>query len=219
MTANTLEQHILSIVCSVFDAYSAVLFLPSENGEEHYLAASFSLGEGVEQGAMLSSGSLVDWIIRNRQQMLVPNFDQHKHKLGYYREGEEAGIKAFMGCPVPTGGALCVDSKRQYSFTDRDYKLLQLFAELVSRQQASKGRQEMAGDIPRYFAELAIDKEKIAEAAKLISSSRIMCVPWSMPRASTTAHSLRWMFPARATVWNASPPAWCWRTASPWSCP
>ena len=50
-----------------------------------------------------------------------------------------------MGCPVPTGGALCVDSKRQYSFTDRDYKLLQLFAELVSRQQASKGRQEMAG--------------------------------------------------------------------------
>ena len=68
MTANTLEQHILSIVCSVFDAYSAVLFLPSENGEEHYLAASFSLGEGVEQGAMLSSGSLVDWIIRNRQQ-------------------------------------------------------------------------------------------------------------------------------------------------------
>ena len=137
MTANTLEQHILSIVCSVFDAYSAVLFLPSENGEEHYLAASFSLGEGVEQGAMLSSGSLVDWIIRNRQQMLVPNFDQHKHKLGYYREGEEAGIKAFMGCPVPTGGALCVDSKRQYSFTDRDYKLLQLFAELVSRQQAS----------------------------------------------------------------------------------
>ena len=77
---------------------------------------------------MLSSGSLVDWIIRNRQQMLVPNFDQHKHKLGYYREGEEAGIKAFMGCPVPTGGALCVDSKRQYSFTDRDYKLLQLFA-------------------------------------------------------------------------------------------
>ena len=159
MTANTLEQHILSIVCSVFDAYSAVLFLPSENGEEHYLAASFSLGEGVEQGAMLSSGSLVDWIIRNRQQMLVPNFDQHKHKLGYYREGEEAGIKAFMGCPVPTGGALCVDSKRQYSFTDRDYKLLQLFAELVSRQQASKGRQEMAGDIPRYFAELAVIQE------------------------------------------------------------
>ena len=35
MTANTLEKHILSIVCSVFDAYSAVLFLPSVNGEEH----------------------------------------------------------------------------------------------------------------------------------------------------------------------------------------
>ena len=110
-------------------------------------------------GMLVVLDSVFNRIIRNRQQMLVPNFDQHKHKLGYYREGEEAGIKAFMGCPVPTGGALCVDSKRQYSFTDRDYKLLQLFAELVSRQQASKGRQEMAGDIPRYFAELAVIQE------------------------------------------------------------
>ncbi|MFR8276545.1 MAG: GAF domain-containing protein [Desulfovibrio fairfieldensis] len=96
------------------------------------------------------------WIIRNRQPLLVPNFDQRQSNLGYYADGEEASIKAFMGCPVPTGGALCVDSKRQYSFSDKDHKILQLFAELISRQQGSRGRQELAGDIPRYFAELGV---------------------------------------------------------------
>lgn len=61
-----------------------------------------------------------------------------------------------MGCPVPTGGALCVDSKRQYSFSDKDHKILQMFAELIARQQGSRGRQELAGDIPRYFADLGV---------------------------------------------------------------
>ena len=106
--------------------------------------------------AILPVRGLVGWIIRNRQPLLVPNFDQRQSNLDYYEGGEEASIKAFMGCPVPTGGALCVDSKRQYSFSDRDHKILQLFAELISRQQGSMGRQELTGDIPRYFAELGV---------------------------------------------------------------
>lgn len=157
MSSNTLEKHILSIVCSVFDAYSAVLFLPDEEGETHHLSASFSLGDKISSTAEALPGKgLVGWIIRNRQPLLVPNFDQRQSNLGYYRVDEEASIKAFMGCPVPTGGALCVDSKRQYSFSDKDHKILQLFAELVSRQQSNRGRQELAGDIPRYFAELGV---------------------------------------------------------------
>ena len=157
MTANSLEKHILSIVCSVFDAYSAVLFLPDEEGEAHYLSAAFSLGDKISPDVSILPGrGLVGWIIRNRQPLLVPNFDQRQSNLGYYADGEEASIKAFMGCPVPTGGALCVDSKRQYSFSDKDHKILQLFAELISRQQGSRGRQELAGDIPRYFAELGV---------------------------------------------------------------
>lgn len=157
MTENTLEKHILSIVCSVFDAYSVVLFLPDEEGELHHLAASFSLGDKVGGNSTVLPGKgLVGWIVRNRQPLLVPNFDQRQSNLGYYSGGEEANIKAFMGCPVPTGGALCVDSKRQYSFSDKDHKILQMFAELVARQQGSRGRQELAGDIPRYFVELGV---------------------------------------------------------------
>ena len=157
MSANTLEKHILSIVCSVFDAYSVVLFLPGEEGEAHRLAAEFSLGDKIlPEVSILPGKGLVGWIIRNRQPLLVPNFEQRQSNLGYYADGEESNIKAFMGCPVPMGGALCVDSKRQYSFSDKDHKILQMFAELISRQQGATGRQELAGDIPRYFAELGV---------------------------------------------------------------
>ncbi|BAV91778.1 GAF domain-containing protein [Candidatus Desulfovibrio trichonymphae] len=157
MTANSLEKHILGILCSVFDAYSAVLFQPDDHGEAHHLAAFFSLGDKIAPAASILPGKgLVGWIIRNRQPLLVPNFDQRQSNLGYYTDGEEVGIKAFMGCQVPAGGALCVDSKRQYSFSDKDHKILQLFAELVSCQKSSGSRQDTAADIPRYFAELGI---------------------------------------------------------------
>ena len=70
MTANSLEKHILSIVCSVFDAYSAVLFLPDEEGEAHYLSAAFSLGDKISPDVSILPGrGLVGWIIRNRQPM------------------------------------------------------------------------------------------------------------------------------------------------------
>lgn len=157
MNATSLEQHVLSIICSVFDAHSAVLFLPEEDDDACRLAAAFSLGESISPDAVIRPGAgLVGWIIRNREPLLVPNFDQRQSNLGYYDDGAETGIKAFMGCPVPTGGVLCVDSKRQYSFSDKDYKLLQLFAELISRLQTSLGGQDIAGDIPRYFAEIGV---------------------------------------------------------------
>ncbi|MBQ3060367.1 MAG: GAF domain-containing protein [Desulfovibrio sp.] len=155
MTIDIVEKHVLSIVCSVFDAYTAVLVLPGENEEEYRLSGYFSLGDKVVPNARISAGSLAGWIIRNRQPLLVPNFDQHQSNLGYYTGSEEENIKAFMGCPVPMGGALCVDSKRQYSFSNKDHKILHLFAELVSRQQG----QQPVGNIPRYFAEMSVIQE------------------------------------------------------------
>ncbi|MDR1659798.1 MAG: GAF domain-containing protein [Desulfovibrio sp.] len=158
MIENSFEKRVLNIVCSVFDAYSAVLFQPEEAGEACRLAAWFSLGDKIAPDVSILPGKgLVGWIIRNRQPILYSHFDRQS-SLGYYMDSEEASIKAFMGCPVPApaGGALCVDSKRQYSFTDKDHKILQLFAELVSRQKNVDDRKESTTDIPRYFAELDI---------------------------------------------------------------
>lgn len=137
-------SHTLGTLCSVLDAYSAVLFLaePARNGPVYRLAGKFSLGDFVEPDALVEPGKgLVGWIAKNNAPLLVPNFDQRKNYLGYYRESEELRIKAFMGCALPDSmGVLCVDSKRQYSFSDKDQKLLHLFAQLIAEQSASDGR-------------------------------------------------------------------------------
>ncbi len=157
MKAFSLEKHILGIICSVFDAYSAVLFLPAEDGACR-LSVSFSLGDTILPDCEIRPGKgLVGWILRNQQPVLVSNFEQHNRGLGYYSDDEdEERIKAFMGCPLLSGGALCVDSKRQYSFSEKDQKILQLFAELLTKHRAVQGELSFSGDISRYFAELGI---------------------------------------------------------------
>lgn len=149
-------NHILTLVCSVFDAYSSVLFLPDDDGRKHYLAASFSLGDSIPKDVVIMPGNgLVGWILHNRQPLLVDNFDQHQNNLGYYRGNADEQIKAFMGFPVPNGGALCVDSKRQYSFSEKDCKILRQFAELVGGLERP-AESESEGDAARYFAELGM---------------------------------------------------------------
>lgn len=150
------ETHILSIICSVFDAYSAVLFLPDESGVSHYLAASFSLGNNIPPDTVILPGKgLVGWILHTRHHLVVDAFDQSQSNLGYYGPHTDEKIKAFMGFPIPTGGALCVDSKRQYSFSEKDCKILQLFAELLARN-LHEADEAAVDDSTRYFAELGV---------------------------------------------------------------
>ncbi|MCC8195047.1 MAG: GAF domain-containing protein [Deltaproteobacteria bacterium] len=151
--------HTLGTLCSVLDAYSAVLFLadpPSRNGTRYHLAGKFSLGDYIDPAAVIEPGKgLVGWIAKNSAPLLVPNFDQRKNHLGYYKENEELRIKAFMGCSLPDGkGILCVDSKRQYSFSDKDQKLLHLFAQLIEEQSASHGRGETLHTVGEYYGAL-----------------------------------------------------------------
>lgn len=154
-------DRILAILCSVLDAYSAVLFLPSgaigdEDGQPHYVASSFSLGNKVDYGSVIQKGKgLVGWILRNQEPLLVSNYDQRQNFLGYYKDNEEHTIKAFMGCALPGElGALCLDSKRQYSFSEKDQKLLHLFADLIARMQQEREERESRGLIARYYTAL-----------------------------------------------------------------
>ncbi len=153
-------SRILGILCSVLDAYSAVLFLAdgeTRGGEKKYgMVARFSLGDAIDPAAAIEPGKgLVGWIIKNHEPLLVPNFDQRKNHLGYYRDNEELRIKAFMGCPLPGGiGVLCVDSKRQYSFSDKDQKLLYLFAELMAELSVSAGEEAGRSEAVRHYAAL-----------------------------------------------------------------
>ena len=147
---------ILSIVCSVFDAYSAILFLPGKTGDDHRIAAVFSLGDEVLGDTVIKEGKgMVGWIIRNNRPLLINNFDRKRSRLGYYPQAEESRIKAFLGCPLGGGlGALCLDSKRTYSFSEKDQKILQLFAELILEllDELAEAKESMADF--RYYQAL-----------------------------------------------------------------
>ncbi len=164
MRKKNIYNRILSILCSVLDAYSAVLFLPlpGEDPEKedcaYYIASVFSLGDKVDRNMIVRKGQgLVGWILRNQEPLLVSNYDQRRNHLGYYDKIEENTIKAFMGCFLPKGaGAICLDSKRQYSFSEKDQKLLYLFAELLSDMQREISERESRNVIFSYYAALRL---------------------------------------------------------------
>ncbi|MDO4840770.1 MAG: GAF domain-containing protein [Desulfovibrionaceae bacterium] len=154
----TMEQQMLALISSVFDAYTVVLFLPRQQGEaeeaECRLTAYYSQGDSVRPDTVVRPGQdLVGWILANGQPLQVSSFQEHG-KLIYYGDAEEAGIKAFMGCPVPGGGVLCVDTKRQQEFNEKEHKQLHMFAALLSGVYAAASEESMLGDIPRFFSRL-----------------------------------------------------------------
>lgn len=126
-------RRFINIVGNVFDAYSTVLFLPQKNHPNIYrLEAVFSLSDDIPADTMLQAGQgLVGWIIRNAQPLMINNYDKKRGTLGYYVSKGEDKVRAFLGVPVPEGGALCLDSRKTYSFVDKDQKILLQFAELL----------------------------------------------------------------------------------------
>lgn len=162
---------LLGIICSVFDAYSTVLFLPGPGSGEYRLAARFSLGDDIDSGTVIEPGQgLVGWIIRNKRPLRIANFDQKRSRLGYYRnKDEEKKIKAFMGCPLKGGeGALCLDSKRTYSLSDKDLKILDLFSALAADMQRSELETAQSLTEHRYYHGL-----------RLLSGLRVRFPKWA----------------------------------------
>lgn len=127
-------NQLLGIVCSVFDAYSAVLFVADNPETNKYrLASHFSLGSEIRENAQIAPGQgLIGWVLRNSEPLLVDRLDRKGDCLGYYDAKTESKIKAFMGCPLDQGrGVLCVDSKKKYSFSAKDQKILHQFVQFI----------------------------------------------------------------------------------------
>lgn len=162
MIAQTPAQSLLTLVASVFDAYSVVLFQPEEeNGQSGArLTTFFSQSDRIAEGACVPPGKgLVGWILRNKAPLLVDSIDQNQAFLGYYQEGEEPDIRSFMGCPVPGGGALCVDSQRVGTFAGSRQKLLPLFAHIIPQMESLASNSDHNREISVYFHAL----ERMAE--------------------------------------------------------
>ncbi|WP_084604560.1 GAF domain-containing protein [Desulfonatronum thioautotrophicum] len=148
-------NHLLGIVANSFDAYSAVLFLADDEGVLR-MVAHFSLGDDLDQGIEVQAGKgLVGWILRNNQPLLVNNYELQTESLGYYSGKSESAVKSFMGCPLRDGqGIICVDSKKSYSFSAKDQKILHQFAEFIAKLQLDTCRQESSRQDFLYYQAL-----------------------------------------------------------------
>lgn len=148
-------RHLLSIIANSFDAYSTVLFLPDASGV-HRMAAYFSLGDDLVEGIAVEPGKgIVGWVLRNNQPLLINNFEMQSESLGYYSGRSESVVKAFMGCPLMDGqGVLCVDSKKSYSFSTKDQKILHQFSEFISKLQMDSCQLQSSRADFRYYQAL-----------------------------------------------------------------
>ncbi len=127
-------SYFLGLICSVFNAYSGVLFF-KDKGDLYKLVGAFSLGEDVFVDHIKESGKgVVGWIIKNEKPLLINNFERRSQSiLEYYSNRNGQGIKSFMGCPLKDKlGVLCVDSKNKFSFTEKDQKILFQFSQVIS---------------------------------------------------------------------------------------
>ncbi|WP_418765065.1 GAF domain-containing protein [Mailhella sp.] len=147
-------ESILALAASVFDAYSVVLFESPRNGQGAPIMAAYSQGDHINQNAVIQPGKgLAGWILRNRSPIVVGSIDENQAYLGYYKEDWEPEICSFLGCPLPDGGILCIDSCQRHAFSPEKQKLVAVFADMLSQVQSMESRAE-CGDLGGYLQAL-----------------------------------------------------------------
>ncbi len=154
---------LITLVSNVTEAYSACLFLENKRRKMFQLTTFHSLSPHIVSDASIESGQgFMGWVLENNSPLSVNQFDKDTIVLGYYSRDED--IKSFMATPLPstmTKGALAVDSKKRWSFTNKCQKILagfaQQFAYLVDGALSSaqvERRSVNAGAFNNYLASL-----------------------------------------------------------------
>ncbi len=138
-------ESIVRLAAEVMEAYSVVLFIAREDGLA--MACAASLSRNLRRGCVLAVGEgLVGWIHREKKPVVAHNFHHDSRTLQFYRKDET--IKSFLGLPLTEQrGVLCIDSKKNYRFTDKKIKIANMFALLISneisRQEVKKEKEKI----------------------------------------------------------------------------
>ena len=129
-------ESILALAASVFDAYSVVLFEVGQDGQKAQIAAAYSQGSHIDLNVSIQPGrGLAGWILRNDSPIVIGSIDENHAYLGYYKDDWEPDICSFLGCPLPGGGILCIDSRARHAFSPEKQKLIAVFADMLSQVQ------------------------------------------------------------------------------------
>jgi GAF domain-containing protein len=120
---------VAALLSNCLEAYTAAVFIWDDRSKLLTLRAFHSLSKHVIPKVQFSleDGGLIGWVAKNKQPLTVDHFDRDTRILPYY--GSDENIKSFLAIPLDSPrGVICVDSKRQYVFTNKDQKLLAGFA-------------------------------------------------------------------------------------------
>ena len=123
-------QEVIQLISNVTEAFTTALFLFDPTQKILTLSCYHSLSLHINPHTQLQVGtSLISWVAKNKRPVNISQFDRDTRNLKLYLRDEK--IKSFLAVPVGEVGVLCIDSKRNYVFTDKDQKILQDFALLV----------------------------------------------------------------------------------------
>jgi signal transduction protein with GAF and PtsI domain len=136
-------NEIIQLISNVTEAFTTALFLFHSSPNKLKLSCYHSLSLNINPETSLQIGdSLIGWVAKNQRPVNIAQFDRDTRNLKFYLRDEK--IKSFLAVPVGELGVLCIDSKRNYVFTDKDQKILLGFASLIFRILQAQGlaRQE-----------------------------------------------------------------------------
>jgi signal transduction protein with GAF and PtsI domain len=123
-------KELIDLISNVTEAFTTALFLVDSAANKLNLVKYHSLSLHINPETSLQLGdSLIGWVAKNQRPVNIAQFDRDTRNLKMYQRDEK--IKSFLAVPVGEVGVLCIDSKRNYVFTDKDQKILQDFALLV----------------------------------------------------------------------------------------
>ncbi|MCS7280686.1 MAG: GAF domain-containing protein [Desulfobacterota bacterium] len=116
------------LIFNIYEAHTVAIYKRESNALR--CLSFYTLSTNFTKWKTLSlDESLAGWVLRHKEPLIIANFSTETGALGYYEKDEE--IKSFMAYPIGEVGVICLDSKKKYSFTDKEKKNLAGFIPLI----------------------------------------------------------------------------------------
>ncbi|MEW6186792.1 MAG: GAF domain-containing protein [Thermodesulfobacteriota bacterium] len=159
-------KDLIQLISNVTESFTTALFLFEPSRKYLHLDGYHSLSLHIDPETKLQAGdSLIGWVAKTQRPVYIPQFDRDTRNLKMYLRDEK--IKSFLAVPVGEAGVLCIDSKRNYVFSEKEQKLLLDFAVLIlhllqvrtmaeqeNRQRCILGFLDQINDLSRTKQEL-----------------------------------------------------------------
>lgn len=132
MPCPTTINDFVKVISNTLDAYTTVFFVPDREKNILTISCLCSLSKHINIKTKINSGEgIIGWVYREQLPIIINNFENNSTALKFYTVNE--GIKSFVAIPLPLkSGVLCLDSKKSYSFTEKNEKIFNQMGQIIS---------------------------------------------------------------------------------------